>query len=148
MKRRVLFGIYCGVMLWLLFGQRMDAWQQVDYLQQLKENVNLQPLDTIRRFLWVLQNSPQPGLRTHALINLAGNVGMFIPLGIFLPAVWKRLRRLWLFLLCILGIIVAVELIQLVTLLGKCDVDDVLLNTIGALLGFGGYMLVTKFQEK
>jgi len=37
--------------------------------------------------------------------------------------------------------------VQLVTLLGKCDVDDVLLNLTGAVLGFLFHGVLTKFSK-
>lgn len=42
------------------------------------------------------------------------------------------------------GIIVAVELLQLFTLLGSCDIDDLILNMIGAFLGYGLFRMVQK----
>ena len=148
MKRRVLFGIYGAVMLWLLFGQRLGFWVQGDYWQQVRANLTLEPLDTVGRYLWVLQNNTDPAAVRHAFINLAGNVVMFVPLGFFLPAIWQKLWKFWLFLPAVVGVILAVELVQLFTLLGKCDVDDVLLNKAGALIGFAVYKLLAKFLEK
>ena len=134
-------------MAWLLFGQRMAQPQYADYALQLQENINLLPLDTVRRYLWVLQNSDQPGLRTHAVINLLGNVAMFVPLGVLLPLLWEKLRRFWVFLLTSFAAIVGIELVQLVTLLGKCDVDDLLLNLMGVTLGFAFGAVLTKLQK-
>ena len=148
MKRRVLFALYCTLMLWLLFGQRLGYWVQGDYWQQVCANMNLKPLETVGNYLWVLRNDRGLSAMTHAFVNLAGNVVMFVPLGLFLPSLWHRFRKLWLFLLTVLGVILAVELVQLFTLLGKCDVDDVLLNLLGAALGFGLYGLQAKFLEK
>ena len=131
MKRRLLwlaFGSYSLVMLWLLFGQRLGAAGEM--------SLNLHPFETVRRFLWVLRYSDQPGMITHAVVNLAGNVVMFVPLGVLLPALWRSLRRLIRFLPAVVGVILAVELLQLVTRLGACDVDDFILNLAGALLGY------------
>ena len=136
MKRRLVlaaFLLYCTVMLWLLFGQRLGAPGEA--------SLNLRPFETIRRFLWVLQNSHQLGMVTHAVINLAGNVVMFVPLGLLLPAVWSSLRRFWLWLGSVTGVILMVELVQLATRLGACDVDDVILNLLGAFLGYGLWWL-------
>ena len=61
---------------------------------------------------------------------------MFIPLGFCLPWVHARLRRWWKTLLVSAGVILCVELTQLVTLLGHCDVDDLILNLIGVTMGY------------
>ena len=136
------FAAYGLWMLWLLFGQRMTMGPVPDYAGQLRQNLNLVPFETIRRFWWVLKHSTDAGGIRHAIVNLAGNVVMFIPLGVFLPGIWKRLRKFRWFLPAVTLLIAAVELLQLVTLLGSCDVDDLILNLIGAVLGFGLWKLL------
>ena len=71
-----------------------------------------------------------------AIINLGGNVIMFIPLGIFLPLLWEKMRRFLPHILTTAGIITTVELIQLFTLRGALDIDDLILNIIGSAVGF------------
>ena len=142
-KKRIwpfLFGLYCALMLWLLFDRSgYDAG--LPYAEQLK--YNLLPFETIGRFLRLLGSS-QGGLRTHAFINLAGNVVMFIPLGFFLPKLWQKQRKLWRTLLTTAGIITVVELTQLFTLLGSCDTDDLILNVLGAAVGYSFYKILVK----
>lgn len=131
MKRKwiwLLFGLYSLLMLWLLFGQRLGTAGD--------RSLNLQPFETIRRFLWVLEHSNSPGIIHHAVVNLAGNVVMFIPLGILLPMLWRSMGRVWAFLPVAVGVILAVEGMQLLTRLGSCDVDDLILNTVGAAIGY------------
>ena len=76
-----------------------------------------------------------------AAINLAGNVAAFIPAGLFLPGLWKRQRNFGIFVLTVLGAVSLIELAQLFTCLGSCDVDDLILNLAGAALGFGLFAL-------
>jgi glycopeptide antibiotics resistance protein len=133
---KLLFGVYCLVMLWLLYGQRMGPGNGGPYWQELRDNLILEPFDTIRRFLWVLRHSSSRGMVTHAVINLAGNVIMFVPLGFFVPVLWEKLRKFGRHFLTMTAVILAVELVQLFTLLGTCDVDDLLLNLVGTTLGF------------
>lgn len=136
----IFFILYCAAMLWLLFDRTgYDAG--LPYAEQLK--YNLLPFKTIGRFLRLL-GGPQGGLRTHAFINLAGNVVMFIPLGFFLPLLWKKQRKFWRTLLSTAGIILLVELTQMFTLVGSCDTDDLILNLLGAAIGYGFYKIITK----
>ncbi|QWC83828.1 VanZ family protein [Nocardioidaceae bacterium] len=87
--------------------------------------VNLMPGDGIRR---ALLNSN----RDLGLLNLAGNVVMFVPVALLLP-VATGLRWRHCVSLCVLGSL-AIETAQLS--LGRAfDIDDVLLNGVGALLG-------------
>lgn len=132
-----MFIVYCGVMLWLLFGRSIHASGD-DYAGSLLVNINRIPFHTVLDQLQNLLNSPSPGLFTHAWINLGGNVAVFIPLGIFLPLIWPKLRRLGRFFLVSSGIICIVELLQWITLRGILDVDDYILNMLGL---FGGYVL-------
>lgn len=73
---------------------------------------------------------------TYKLNNLAGNIIGFIPLGIFLPFLFRNLRRLWKTVSLIFLVSLSFELIQLVFGLGVFDVDDLILNTTGGLIGF------------
>ncbi len=138
------FVLYFVLMLWLLFGQRFGENVGNSYEQALTSNLNLIPFATVRLYINLLGGGYSEYLVRHAFINLAGNVLMFVPLGLFLPGIWRRMRKFFGFLLCVFFLIVAVELIQLATLLGSCDVDDLILNLVGALLGFGLWKLFSK----
>lgn len=138
------FFLYSVLMLWLLFGQRFGENIAGTYEQALAANLNLIPFATVRLYIDLLTGGYSAYLVQHAFINLAGNVLMFVPLGIFLPGIWQKMRKFFLFLLCVIGMILAVELVQLVTLLGSCDVDDLILNLVGAALGFGFWKLFSK----
>lgn len=132
--------LYCAMMLWLLF-HRTGYEEAIPYAQQLK--YNLIPFETITRF-WRLLDSSDAVLRRHAVINLAGNVIMFIPLGFFLPKLWPWQRAFPRTMLTTAGIITAVEIAQLLTLVGSCDTDDLILNLFGSGLGYGIYKLHIK----
>ncbi len=92
------------------------------------QGINLLPLETVRRF-W------RYGSRQQLLVNLAGNVAVFVPLGLLPPALWRGLRRLWktALLCCVCSCLI--EFFQL--FIGRSvDVDDVILNTLGGILGY------------
>ena len=145
---KLLFAFYCLVMLWLLLGQRLGQNGSGNYWERLGKHLLYEPLDTIRRFIWVLRYSANEAQIRHAVVNLVGNVVMFVPLGFFVPCIWERTRKFgWHFLAMVL-IIVAVELTQLFTLLGKCDVDDLLLNLVGTTIGFVLWKLWQRFSKK
>lgn len=125
---KALFFCYCCVMLWLLFGQRVG--------EGVASNINLKPLRTIRNYLYVLRRTEDPQLLQHIVVNLAGNIIMFIPLGFFLPVNWKSFHFFPKTILVTTGIICAVEMIQHLTALGSMDIDDLILNMLGVLLGY------------
>lgn len=131
----ILFCLYWTLMLWLLFD-RVGYKTGIPYLEQLK--FNLVPFRTIHLFWDALRLHTY---RTSAVINLLGNILMFIPLGFLLPKVFPRLGKFWKSLLTAALIIIGVEVLQLLTLLGTCDIDDLILNLIGAAIGYGLYKL-------
>lgn len=68
------------------------------------------------------------------------NVVLFFPLGILAPLIWNRLRRFGALLGASLGFSLLIELSQLLNN-RSTDVDDLILNTLGGLIGFGCYKI-------
>lgn len=141
---RLLFLTYCILMLWLLFGQRMEGGKLIISFGSSGENVNFVPFKTVRLYLQLLQNGASRALLRHAVINLVGNVIMFVPLGWLLPAVWEKLRAFFKTFLLAGAVICAVEAVQYLTALGSCDIDDLILNLLGVILGYGLWRLTHK----
>lgn len=98
-------------------------------------NVNLIPF-------WDITN----GVRAY-LINSGLNVLLFVPLGFILPLLWKefRSRRV----LCFTGFLLSLG-IELAQLLNSriSDVDDLIMNTLGAWLGYALLMLLSRSGKK
>ena len=88
------------------------------------------------------------GMRTGAWdlfwLNVVGNVCVFVPFGAFLPALFAKCQKLIAVMLFSLELSLTVELVQLVTKVGSFDVDDLLLNTIGGILGFWMYKILAR----
>jgi glycopeptide antibiotics resistance protein len=77
-----------------------------------------------------------------AFRNIGGNVLLFVPFGVLLPLLFERLRRPWPLAWRAAVIAGAIEVGQLVTRVRATDVDDVILNTVGALVGLGLFWVV------
>lgn len=92
-------------------------------------SVNLRPFQSIR-IQWQHFATPW-GMR-----NMLGNTLPFLPLGFLTPLAFPALAPLRRFFPFALGYILSIELFQLVTSLGSFDVDDILLNLLGALFGY------------
>ena len=75
--------------------------------------------------------------------QLVLNILMFVPFGLLLPMVFPRLRACWKTLLAALGITVLIEVLQYFT--GRsADIDDVIMNVLGAVMGYGLFALLNK----
>lgn len=59
-----------------------------------------------------------------------------VPFGIMVPVLWKPARRFTITMVLGLIYILGIEGIQLITDLGVFDVDDIILNMIGVLIGY------------
>ena len=70
------------------------------------------------------------------VINILGNVFAFAPFGFMLPLLNKKYRHF--FYVAFLSFIfsLVVETVQLATKVGIFDVDDILLNSIGGIVGY------------
>lgn len=80
--------------------------------------------------------------------NLFGNVVAFIPMGYLLPIVFNKLNSLIRALTVTFLISLVLEMIQLWLRLGIADIDDVILNTIGGLVGYHLLILSRKIIIK
>lgn len=86
--------------------------------------------------------------RQEALLNLIGNTAMFIPLGIVWPSVYKKLDRHWKVIAAGFVFSLLIEILQLPFFDRVSDIDDLILNTTGFLLGYGVYLLVRFLHSK
>ena len=76
------------------------------------------------------------------LLNVIGNAAMFIPSGIVLPIVYKRLNTFWKVLTTGISISLCIEIIQLPFSVRATDIDDLIMNTIGVIVGYGIVALI------
>ena len=142
---RFLFVVYTAILLWLLFGRSSGWVEGLSYREQLRNNMNLVPFYTIGNYWRVVRRWELTPLFCHCVINLAGNILLFIPIGSFLPRLWLPQRNFLVFLLTCTIAICLVEALQLVTLLGSLDIDDLILNLSGMVLG---YFIFIIFKRK
>ena len=82
------------------------------------------------------------------LLNVIGNAAMFIPSGIVLPVIYKRLDSFVKVILAGGGISLCIELIQLPFRVRVSDIDDLILNTAGVIIGYGIYAFVNHGRKK
>lgn len=130
-----IFFVYCAFLLILMFfREQFDI--DTTYYEQLTRNLNLVPFRSITTYLYLMIYKPNDALFSYAFLNFFGNLVLFIPFGFLLPCLWIKVRVFWRIISFSTGIIALLEVIQLFTLLGSFDIDDLLLNLIGVAVGY------------
>lgn len=81
------------------------------------------------------------------LINVIGNSAMFIPTGVMTPLIYKQLNSFKKTVLTGFFISLAIEIIQLPFAVRCSDIDDLILNTIGCVVGYGLLSLVRLMKK-
>ena len=110
------------------------------------QSVNLIPFHSISAYLF----SDDMVSRAFALSNLLGNIAIFIPMGVYLPLLIRR-KSIFVNTVCVALISTVVEVLQYIFAVGSADIDDVILNTVGGLIGvslFRVMELLLKDQTK
>ncbi|MFI3214047.1 MAG: VanZ family protein [Eubacteriales bacterium] len=106
----------------------MDTWEKGVVLEGLKQ-ANFTPLKTIKMYIRYYD-------RLNSFENLFGNVIAFVPLGILLPLVHEKSKNFFVLLCNTFLLILGIELFQLYSAFGAFDVDDIILNMAGAIIGY------------
>lgn len=127
-RKKLWMGVMFLYYLWILSNMLFfDAALGRD---AARSGVNLEPLLTIHNYLRAYRHG-NISLEL-VMINLLGNLAAFAPMGVFLPSLFRSQRNLLVFVLTIVCMVAAAEGIQYLTATGSCDVDDLILNTVGA----------------
>lgn len=123
--------IYLGILTYSLF---FGSPSRVEMRQ-----VNLIPFTTILPYINGTSNTNQEV----SVVNLIANIFLFIPLGFYLSIIFRRLRLL-IRIIIILTIPLFIEIAQYIFEAGVSDVDDVILNFFGGVIGMMLLYIVEK----
>lgn len=135
-----LFVIYLVLLAYFLFFAEATGRTFTERTYQY----NLIPLHEIRRFLTYRR---QLGFAAVTL-NLVGNIVAFIPFGLFLPLLVRRLRGCAKTLVLGFEFSLLIEFLQLFNKVGSFDVDDILLNTLGVCAGYVLFRLLYAWRRR
>lgn len=124
---KCLFVIY--VLFVVYFLLLSDVYGRTGEMQEYHYNLVL--FKEIKRF-WNYRE--KIGL-FRAATNLLGNVVIFMPFGFFM-AMASKSRSIFTVTSYSFGLSLLIEVVQLLTKVGRFDVDDLLLNTAGGILGY------------
>ncbi len=105
--------------------------------------INVEPFYTIKNYTLAMKNS-NISVKDY-LYNIIGNIIIFIPFGIVLPYIMfgmKRLNTLFVGFLFVL----LIEGVQFIASLGVFDIDDIILNVTGVMIGIIIYSLAIRIR--
>ncbi|MCA0992632.1 VanZ family protein [Pseudalkalibacillus hwajinpoensis] len=126
-----------GIYLLALFYATLFIYNYYPY----GKSVNLVLFDSIK-LMW------ESGSYWLILKNIIGNILLFMPLGFLMPLVSKKGRSF--LIIGIIGFLTStvIELLQYFVAHRIFDIDDILLNAFGALVGYGAYHFVLIIYQK
>ncbi|WP_053366481.1 VanZ family protein [Bacillus sp. FJAT-27245] len=147
----LLFGLYSFIILFKLLFQRViirmtdyyingemmsrytfSPGNSEGYLTFLKNNSNIVPFKNT--FLYITGSDR---FNVEIIINnTLGNILIFLPLGMFLPLLVKKYSRFTNVIVTSTVISFSIEVLQIALKVGQFDIDDVILNVVGSIVGF------------
>lgn len=122
----VFAGYLIALIYFLFFSEQMGRVPSNEY------KYSLEPFREIRRYIIYRK---EIGL-FNVMLNLFGNIICFVPFGFVLPIMSNKQRGIFKITVLTFLTSLLVELIQLLSKVGSCDVDDIILNTLGGFLGY------------
>lgn len=149
-KRKILlwliFLAYIAFLVSILFlGGRVASAESFD--TYIHYNVNLVPFKTIGvYFNGYINHSSYSSI---AFTNLVANLIIFFPMGILVPSLFKKVNT-FKFVVIMFLMLLGVEMTQLILKIGIFDIDDIILNFLGAFIGyilFICYLGIKRFND-
>ncbi len=102
---------------------------------------NIKPFQTFGDFMDIARR----GQFLRGFSNILGNMLVFMPMGYFIPMLFRRLRKPAAVILTAVLLSVFFEISQYLFYLGTSDIDDVILNTLGGAAGHGCFCGMSRF---
>lgn len=118
------------------------SWKK-DVILEGWSTANFMPFKTVRMYLRFYHSS-----YLHSFVNLFGNILAFVPFGLMLPCISRPSRRWYVLFLNAFLLVAGIECFQLFTAFGKFDVDDILLNCLGAMTGYVLFLALRFFRGR
>ena len=143
----LIFIVYILLLINILLFKNGDAFLLLNFIgkKSFLEKFSysqLIPFDTIKIFIF---DSPSYLV---SIENLFGNIVIFCPMGFLMPLLFKKIHNVISIFIISFGISLIIELIQLLTGLGFCDVDDIILNVLGGIIGYLILKILVKIFNK
>lgn len=79
--------------------------------------------------------------------NIAGNIVLLVPWGFLIPILFRKVYMVKTIFILTLLLSSLIETVQYIFTLGVCDIDDVIYNIAGALLGFYLFKFIHRTRD-
>lgn len=140
MKKKIISVLFYVIAIFYIFLM-LDLFIRFRFIfvtnRLMVRSYNLIPFYTVREYLFDnLELS-----KSTIIQNLVGNIALFIPYGMYIQ-VLRHNKRFGSNLLIVLLTSAAIEIIQFVFAVGACDIDDIILNFAGGLIGVLGFKIL------
>ncbi len=138
-------GVHCFIMymisLYEITAIRLGLGLSIHRMIARETRVSLEPMVILLKWL-------RKGIWWHLFYNVVGNCAWFIPMGILVPALFKKQRKLW--KVTIIGAFVSssIEILQYILCTGVTDIDDVIFNTVGTIMGYCIWKILRKLLHR
>jgi glycopeptide antibiotics resistance protein len=129
-----LFVVYCGILVWMLYLSR-DYRGGYTFGEYISRFSNFIPFKTVFHYAKIASTGSLEFIGLF-LWNIMGNLVMLLPLGAVLPCLFRRIDRFWKVVITVTVTIILIELAQLILRVGVIDIDDLILNLSGAMIGY------------
>lgn len=139
----VIFIMYIAALLKIILFKNISLIQMFGKYKKMR-SVNLIPFKSIFESLAV---SKRMGI-FWSIANVFGNLIVFIPFGYLVPIMWKKAMKFKNILMLSAGLSLFFETFQYITGTGSSDIDDIMLNTMGAIIGYILLFYLKKFIKK
>ncbi|MBR5960870.1 MAG: VanZ family protein [Clostridia bacterium] len=140
------------VLLWMLLTAVLIL-RRLDAPNRILQGLTLVLWLAATAFLTFFERLPVMEIRFNLIpfqddnfFNVKSNVLLFIPLVPALCILFSKIKVRTAFIAGVLASL-AVELVQLVSHRGICDIDDLLENSLGVLIGAVFFLIVRKFRK-
>ena len=137
---KILLVAYIALLVFFMFFSDDLGRQTPDRMR----SYNLEPFSEIKRF-WNMRHSYGWSI---PLMNILGNIVIFIPFGFLVPASSKKkfMKNFFTVMALTLALSAGIEVIQYVTKVGAFDIDDIILNMAGGFIGYICYLFARMVQ--
>lgn len=117
-------------------------------LMELKPSANIVPVFSTIKDMTNVRADMHSFMIKFWIINIVGNLILLLPLATIVPLISKKYRNIKSIVLLCFSVSIIIEFLQYISMYfgnrRSVDIDDVILNTLGALIGFAIFKLINR----